>query len=148
MGAQARRRTLNTIFADAGFWIALRDAGDVEHGPAVEIATTVLKRRFRLVTTPLVFAEVYARFSRNRPVREQFIRDVWDNPAVHLEQASFDDQKSALQILRHHRDKNFSFSDAVSFAVMARMKIHSAISFDAHFRQYGLFKIITSDTDV
>lgn len=67
---------------------------------------------------------------------------------MHLEQASFEDQKSALEILQQHRDKNFSFSDAVSFAVMTRMEIHLAISFDAHFRQYGLFKIITSDTDV
>lgn len=139
---------MNAIFADAGFWIALRDENDVEHRAALGITEALLRRRLRLVTTPLVFAEVYARFSRNRPVREQSIRDVWENPIVQVEQISFDDQSNALEILRTQRDKSYSFSDAVSFTLMTRLALGRAISFDAHFRQYGQFEIITSGTDV
>ena len=136
------------MFTDAGFWIGLRDSRDVEHRASLGIARAIFRGRISLVTTPLVFAEVYARVSRNRPVREQIIRDVWENPIVKVEQVSFDDQKNALAILREHRDKSFSFSDAVSFTVMSRLGLARAISFDAHFRQYGQLEIITSDRDV
>jgi predicted nucleic acid-binding protein len=34
-------------------------------------------------------------------------------------------------------DKDFSFTDAISFGVMERLGIHVAFTFDRHFRQYG-----------
>jgi hypothetical protein len=39
-------------------------------------------------------------------------------------------------------DKTYSLCDALSFAVMERLKISRAASFDAHFRQYGKFVVL------
>ena len=139
---------MNSIFVDAGFWIALRDRADLEHSAATAMARVLLERRVRLVTTALVFAEIYARFSRNRLVREQFIRDIWENPVVRVEPVVQEDEVSALRILRQHSDKSFSFSDAVSFALMMRLGLQRAISFDKHFRQFGKFEIVERVTDV
>ena len=38
-----------------------------------------------------------------------------------------------------YRDKDFSYCDAISFAVMERLGITEVIAFDEHFRQYGKF---------
>jgi predicted nucleic acid-binding protein len=133
---------VNVVFTDAGYWIALRDSQDSFHAIALGTARKLVSERFRIVTTSFVFAEVYARFSRMRVIRQQIVRDVWQNPLVEVEQATFQDQQSALILLRQHTDKSFSFTDALSFVLMSRLDIRKAVSFDSHFKQYGKFEII------
>ncbi|SHF68103.1 PIN domain-containing protein [Desulfofundulus australicus DSM 11792] len=41
------------------------------------------------------------------------------------------------EIIKKYRDKDFSFTDATSFAVMYRYGINLAFTFDRHFKQYG-----------
>ena len=36
-----------------------------------------------------------------------------------------------------YQDKDFSLTDAISFAVMERLQITQAFTFDRHFAQYG-----------
>jgi uncharacterized protein len=47
------------------------------------------------------------------------------------------DEASAKQILFRYDDKDFSFTDAISFVVMERLGIRTAFTFDRHFAQYG-----------
>jgi len=47
------------------------------------------------------------------------------------------DEERALEIIRRHEDKDFSLTDATSFAVMSRLGIREAFAFDRHFAQYG-----------
>jgi predicted nucleic acid-binding protein len=133
---------MNMVFADASFWIGLRNLRDQFHLDAVRLSKLLIGQRVHLVITPLVFAEVHAHFCRARQSRERVIRDCWDNPIVRIEQPLPSDQRQALEILRAQSDKSYSFCDAVSFAVMLRLKIGAAVSFDQHFRQFGHFKII------
>jgi predicted nucleic acid-binding protein len=133
---------VNVVFADAGYWIALRDREDVFHPIAIGTARRLVSERSRIVTTPFVFAEVYARFCRMRNIRQQVVRDMWENPVVQIEQGTLADQQNALTLARRHADKSFSFADALSFIVMERLNVATAISFDGHFKQYGKFEII------
>ena len=41
------------------------------------------------------------------------------------------------QIIFQYSDKDFSLTDATSFAVMERLRIGTAFSYDRHFAQYG-----------
>ena len=52
------------------------------------------------------------------------------------------DERRARAIIEQFQDKEFSYCDAVSFAVMERLDIREAIAFDDHFRQYGQFTIL------
>lgn len=54
-----------------------------------------------------------------------------------IERVTEDDEARARTIVAQHADKAFSYTDAVSFAVMERRGIRTAFAFDPHFRQYG-----------
>jgi predicted nucleic acid-binding protein len=47
------------------------------------------------------------------------------------------DERRAMAILEQYGDKDFSFADATSFAVMERLGINTAVAFDRHFVQFG-----------
>ncbi len=49
-----------------------------------------------------------------------------------------EDSEAAQDIIGRYDDKDFSYADAGSFAIMERLGILRAFTFDAHFRQYGL----------
>jgi predicted nucleic acid-binding protein len=133
---------VNQIFVDSGYWIALRDERDHLHANARGLAVWMLRQRAELIVTPFIFAEVQGYYSRMRNIRQQVIRDIWENPVVRVEQALPADQQEAVELLKKHADKNFSFCDAVSFALILRLKIRRVVSFDHHFRQFGQFEVI------
>lgn len=47
------------------------------------------------------------------------------------------DENRAIEIIRTYIDKDFSYTDATSFAVMERLGIRRALTFDRHFEQFG-----------
>ena len=49
------------------------------------------------------------------------------------------------QMISAYRDKDHSLTDALSFAVMERLGISLAFTFDRHFAQYG-FLVANADT--
>lgn len=133
---------MRRVFADSSYWIGLREKADPFHQFSKKIAGWLVQNRYRLVVTPFIFAEAHAYFSRVREIRELIIRDFWANPLVEFEQPTYQDQTKALEILKQHRDKTYSFADAVSFCVMNRMELIEVVSFDGHFRQFGHFQVL------
>jgi len=133
---------MSRIFADSSFWVALRQSRDINHGAARALASQLLRERTRLVVTPLIFAEVHARCCRSLPLRNQVIRDFWENPVVEIEHLEPEDYRQALDLLRTYRDKDYPFCDATSFVLMERLSIHRALSFDDHFKQIGRFEVL------
>jgi predicted nucleic acid-binding protein len=54
-----------------------------------------------------------------------------------VEQVTLRDQFDARNIILSHADKDYSLADATSFAVMRRLGVRLAFTFDAHFTQFG-----------
>ena len=50
-------------------------------------------------------------------------------------------RSTAWQIILRYQDKDFSYVDATSFAVMERLGIRDAFAFDGHFEQYSLNRL-------
>ena len=67
--------------------------------------------------------------------------DASDTTIIRVTQA---DEARARQIIARYDDKNFSLTDATSFAIMDRLGISRAMSFDGNFEQYGL-TVLTPD---
>ena len=130
------------VFLDASFWIALRDPREPWHGHAQKAAFRLLQERTVFVFTAFVLAETHAHFARSPRIRVQILDDAESNPVMHGEPATTSDQAEAIQLLRQHADKSYSFCDAVSFVVMRRLGLRQAASFDQHFHQFGEFEVI------
>jgi predicted nucleic acid-binding protein len=72
----------------------------------------------------------------------QFLKDMQESHTV-IVRVRASDEARAQQILFQYEDKNFSFADAISFAVMERLEIRLAFTFDRDFAQNG-FTVLTA----
>jgi predicted nucleic acid-binding protein len=131
------------VFIDSSFWIAFRNNEQTHHVRANELVAGLFDERAEFLTTPFVFAEIHATFTRSQKIREKIISDFWENPLMHLAEVSTEDHQAAIALLRKYRDKTYPFCDAVSFIVMQRLKIERAAAFDVHFRQFGQFEVLS-----
>jgi predicted nucleic acid-binding protein len=74
----------------------------------------------------------------------QFLRDMAESHTAVVRVRAADETR-AQQIIFQYTDKDFSFADAISFAVMERLDIGLVFTFDQHFAQYG-FTVLTPST--
>jgi predicted nucleic acid-binding protein len=94
--------------------------------------------RARLHTTNFVVAEAHALILRRigRNVARRFVNELRTG-VLTVVRVSELDEEHAVAIINRNDDKDFSYVDATSFAVMERLGIDEGFSFDRHFRQYG-----------
>jgi len=59
-----------------------------------------------------------------------------------IEHVTPNDFNEAWDTFRTYRDKEWSFTDCTSRAIMRRLEIESALAFDDHFRQFGLAVVL------
>ena len=132
------------VLVDASGYFALADQRDVDHVAARAILARLTTERWQPFTTNFVVAETYnlilARRNRAEAVRflNRIDRSV-DTVVVRIDEM---DEQRAREIIHGYADKDFSLTDATSFAVMERLEIGYAFTFDRHFAQYG-FMLLT-----
>ena len=119
-----------SLFVDTSVWYAAADSGDASN----RRAKAILKAGESLVTTDHVLVETWTllRHRLGRLAAERF----WDgmrSGVAMLEPAGVADLEAAWQIGVAWRDRDFSLVDRTSFAVMRRLGIERAASFDEHF---------------
>lgn len=131
------------IFIDTGAWIAIADSNDPYSSEAGQLYTDFIVKREQLVTSDLVLVETY----------NILLRTIGNKPSINLsnklKEISFlkvvsvtqHDWDRAWKIIEKYSDKDFSFTDCTSLALMERLKIKSAFTFDYHFTQYGFTQI-------
>lgn len=128
----------NTLFVDTGAWFALADKSDQLHNHAIEIYPALL-RNYQLLTTNLVIAETYILIRRaigHQPAIT-FLENIAASPRLMKIYSDSVLEEAAEAILRKYQDQDFSYTDAVSFAVMKHLGIKKAFSFDQHFVTAG-----------
>ena len=124
---------MNGIFVDTAAWYALADSDDADHKVA---AAFLASNRVSLVTTNLVFGETVTliRYRIGHEAALNFGQKVMESGIVRVVAVTVADEERAWEIFGKYRDQNFSFVDCTSFAVMERMKLAAAFTFDRHFR--------------
>jgi uncharacterized protein len=133
------------VFVDSSGFFALLCAEDAHHQAARTLFAAADTEHWRLVTTNAVAYETHALIlARLRDGRRRalaFIESL-EKTSVSVQRVRPVDESRALGMLRAHRDKDYSLCDALSFAVMERLRIAEAIAFDKHFRQYGRARVL------
>lgn len=52
------------------------------------------------------------------------------------------DFRAAFAVFEQFLDKEWSFTDCTSYAVIERLRLKKAFSFDKHFRQFGIVEAV------
>jgi uncharacterized protein len=126
------------VFVDTSAFVALFADRDGRHGDAQIVQAQLIHDRRQLVTTNFVLAEVHALLLA-RVGRGLALRSLLgiDRSATVVARAGEDDERRAREILVRYADKGFTLVGATSFAVMERLAMTDAFTFDRHFAQFG-----------
>ena len=122
-----------TSFVDTSVWYAAADSGDVANSRAREI----LGSGESLLTTDHILIETWTllRFRVHRTAAEAFWAGLRSGVAK-IEIVGAADLQAAWTIGQDFPDQDFSLVDRTSFAVMERLGIQRATSFDDDFSVY------------
>ena len=129
----------SAVFVDSGAWIALSVRRDALHEVATACLRELLQEGCPLMTSNLVVAESYAliRYRGGHGPATTFLRSLRTSQRMERIASDPDAELAAEQLLQRFRDQDFSYVDAVSFALMRRHGIDTALAFDHHFRTLG-----------
>jgi len=127
------------LFVDTSAYFALLDRDDANHSQALAVRDRLIPEGRSHFTTSFVLAETHALLLNrlSRDIATKFLRDM-EQSATTLVWATPADVQHAKAIIYQYDDKDFSLTDATSFAVMERLRIPYTFTFDRHFSQYGL----------
>ena len=123
-------------FVDTSAWFALVNRSDPDHE---RISKLLQENRGRLVTTNFVFDETVT-ICRSRLGHGTAVRvgeALLDSVVVDLIRATPGDETRAWDLFRGRQDKPYSYTDCVSFTMMRRLGVDTAIALDDDFRQEG-----------
>jgi predicted nucleic acid-binding protein len=124
------------VFVDSSAIVALLLKSDRNHQAAVKALRWLTEAKAELVLSNFVVAETYNLLAvRAYPAkaREWFLANTWP-----VERVTGRDEKKAREIIEKYADKDFSYTDATSFALMERLGFDAAFTYDRHFEQYGV----------
>lgn len=129
-----------SVLWDSSAILALLDADDADHARAIDVARDIVAERRPSFITNYVEAEAHALLLRKlgRAIAREWLLSggLAVLPALPAEEAR------AKALLASHIDKDWTYCDAVSLAMMDSRKVSRAFSFDHHFRQFGRIRVL------
>ena len=131
---------MRAVFIDTSAFVALRNGSEAEHERARTALAELVSEGVALFTSNYVFAETYTalmvRVGRAEAI--EWGRRFRAGGAIELVRLDEDVEEKAWAILEQHGDKDWSYVDATSFALIERDGGSEAFAFDVHFGQRGL----------
>ena len=135
----------NIYFLDTSYLIALEIKNEDSHHQVLQNWRTLATSTSQpfLVTTTYIFDEVVTFFnSRNLHHKAVEIGNrLLESPDIELIEIEQNLFNQGWQYFQKYQDKSYSFTDCLSFIVMANRNISSALTLDNHFKQAG-FQIL------
>jgi predicted nucleic acid-binding protein len=132
------------VFVDTAGFLALWDAGDAHHRRAVELQAELGRRNRRFLSTEYVADETVTLLlvRHSHAAAADFLETIERSEALRLEWIDPARFHSASVWFRKHADKDWSFTDCVSFVVMRELRVRDAFTTDHHFSQAGFTPLL------
>ncbi len=129
------------IFVDTGAWYACVVPSDPNHAAATH---WLQANRVPLLTSDYVVDETLTLLrARGHAARALALGEaLLENNYEMIHFISPDEMAQAWHVFKHFHDKEWSFTDCTSKAVMERLHIDTSFAFDQHFRQFGTVTIV------
>ena len=131
------------LFVDTSAWYALAVSSAPQHRKVAESLRDRIQSGARVVTTNVIVAETHVLLLRrtNREVALTFVRTVGRVPNIVVTSSPEYEESAVTDWLERFDDQSFSFTDAVSFAVMTDRGLREALALDHHFAVAG-FEVV------
>jgi predicted nucleic acid-binding protein len=129
------------IFVDTSFWAALYLHDDERHK---ESAALLLEHGdSTLVTSSHVRGETWTYLNRRvgHKTAQHFLDRLGRTSRLEVALVSEALEADALRWLRRHDEREYSFVDATSFALMRSLKLREALAFDGDFSAAGFVEL-------
>ena len=134
----------DAFFLDSSFLIALAQVTDEHHRRAVEWGASTEQRRVELVTTRAVLLEVGSALAKVR-LRQDAIRlinSLQTSAQVEIVPVTEEFIVRGWKLFCQRTDKDWSWTDCISFVVMKERGLMSALTSDQHFEQAGFTALL------
>ena len=124
------------VFVDTGAWFAYFVRRDPDHNSA---RNWVSANESPLVTSDYILDELFTLLK----IRESHVvavaagKVLTEDKICRVIKVSFEDFSHAWAIFVQFSDKGWSFTDCTSKAIMERLNLSVAFSFDEHFEQFA-----------
>jgi predicted nucleic acid-binding protein len=126
------------IFVDTSFWVATALRRDGHHEEAVSLLRA---HPDSLVTSNQVRGETWTFLRRKdgHRVAVEYLDtlDKLESSRLEIARISANLEREALEWLRRHDEREYSFVDATSFILMNALRIRDAFAFDGDFTSAG-----------
>jgi predicted nucleic acid-binding protein len=131
---------MQNIFVDTSAWIGLEAANDQRHQSAIAFKQGS-GRAYRWVTTNWVIWETvtWLRMHVHHAAAVRFNENVRASKLLKLITVTAEYESLAWDLFKRYDDKEFSFVDCTSFAIMRSVRLVTAFAFDEHFQQMGFW---------
>lgn len=129
------------IFADTSFFFANIVAADSHHAEAVRLHASIEPHT---VTTSIhVVGETWSLLRRRTGhfISAAFLRRIRASPRFDIRHIEPELECQALDWLISHDEREYSFVDATSFALMRSLGITDALAFDGDFAAAGFVEL-------
>jgi predicted nucleic acid-binding protein len=127
------------VFVDTSGFLALWDAADEHNTRAVRLQADLARKRRRFFTSDYILDEtatlLLVRHSHAAAV--DFLQTATVSESLRIHWVDSDCFHSAVKMSAQHDDKEWSFTDCVSFVLMHELSIQDSFTTDHHFRQAG-----------
>lgn len=129
------------IYVDTSFWIGLRNRRDPHHEEARALYRLQADAGF--VSSNHVRGETwtYLRRKAGHGAAVSFLDMVDRSPRLRIVMIEEKHEAEALRWLRQHDEREYSFVDATSFALMRTLRLRGALAFDGDFAAAGFIEV-------
>lgn len=129
------------IFVDTSFWFSLTQRREPRHAEARDVLARQSGQL--LVTSNHVQGETWTLINRRHGDRAAvgFLDTIDRTIRLRIEHVTESLETEALTWLRQRDDREFSFVDATSFALMRHLGLTEALAFDGDFAAAGFVEL-------
>ena len=132
------------VFMDTAGFLALWDAGDDHHAAAVALQRELIRKRRRFLTSDYVVDETITLLlvRHSHAAAANFLATIERSEALRLEWVGPERFHAAGTLFRRRSDKEWSFTDCVSFSLLHELRVRDAFTTDHHFKQAGFVPLL------
>ena len=126
------------LFIDTGYFLALLNKKDKNHNIAKNNINKL--KESKIIISDFILFETITFFNsslKNHNLAVTLLNFINSKDNIEIIEVNHQIKSNALSIFLKYSDKDFSFTDCTSFAIMEELNIVDAFSFDIHFKQMG-----------